>query len=40
LQAAQRPPVRSVGSLERRWNDLIDSEAQYRSSDGRAAASG
>jgi len=30
----------STRSLEQRWQELIDSEAQYRSLNGRAAAVG
>jgi anaerobic magnesium-protoporphyrin IX monomethyl ester cyclase len=38
--ATHIPAAASTGSLEQRWHDLIDSEAQYRSLDGRAAAVG
>jgi hypothetical protein len=34
------PAAPGARTLERRWHELIDSEAQYRSPDGRAAASG
>jgi anaerobic magnesium-protoporphyrin IX monomethyl ester cyclase len=38
--AAHNTAAASTASLEQRWHDLIDSEAQYRSLDGRAAAVG
>jgi anaerobic magnesium-protoporphyrin IX monomethyl ester cyclase len=34
------PTALGARTLERRWHELIDSEAQYRSPDGRSAASG
>jgi anaerobic magnesium-protoporphyrin IX monomethyl ester cyclase len=37
-QVSHDPTVVGARSLERRWHELIDSEAQYRSLDGRAAA--
>ena len=37
-QISQQSADAGLGSLERRWDELIDSEAQYRSLDGRAAA--
>jgi len=41
LQAeARHDPAVSTRSLEQRWNELIDSEAQYRSLNDRAAAVG
>jgi anaerobic magnesium-protoporphyrin IX monomethyl ester cyclase len=37
---SHNPAALGARSLERRWHELIDSEAQYRSPDGRSAASG
>jgi len=37
-QTTHNPTAEGTSSLERRWHELIDSETQYRSLDGRAAA--
>ena len=39
-ETSHNPTVLGARSLERRWHELIDSEAQYRSPDGRSAAAG
>jgi anaerobic magnesium-protoporphyrin IX monomethyl ester cyclase len=39
-ETAHNNPALGRRALERRWHELIGSEAQYRSPDGRAAASG
>jgi hypothetical protein len=38
--ALRNPTARGARTLERRWHELVDSEAQYRSPDARSAASG
>ena len=39
-ETSRNPTALGARALERRWHELIDSEAQYRSPDGRSAASG
>jgi len=39
-ETSRNPTALGARTLERRWNELIDSEAQYRSPDSRSAASG